>query len=320
MKVGLTYNLEHDYSPYANAPVDFNGEFDSVEVIDAVEQSLASLGHQVCRIGDVHKLLHFLEAGQSVDLVFNMVEGFWGRSREAQVPAILEAFQIPYTFADPLTMAVTLDKGMTKRLLKQAHLPTHNFVVVSSLSQLNQTLPEFPLFVKPVHEGSSKGVGAESVVTSKQALLERVEWLLNWYQQPVLIEEYLPGAEFTVGILGNNSQAKVLGVAKLDVQLAGFVEKQDWQPHQFILLEDSPLKDKLSQIALQAYMVLECRDAGRVDIRLDQNNQPQILEINALPGLDPLYSFLPLIAKQAGLSFAQLITQIFEHAIARTLK
>jgi D-alanine-D-alanine ligase len=149
-------------------------------------------------------------------------------------------------------------------------------------------------------------------------LHKRVEWIINWYQQPALIEKYVPGPEFTVGVLGNGQAARVLGIAKLETPVAGFDEKQDWQPNQFVPLDDtSPLKETLSQIALQTYHTVECKDTGRIDIRLDDRQRPQILEINPLPGLDPTYSFLPLIAKQAGLTFTQLIGEILQNAMER---
>lgn len=328
MKVGLTYDLRDEHPPYVNAPPDYYAEFDSEENIRYLETAIESLGHRVCRIGNVYKLVRFIVEGRSVDIVFNMAEGLWGRAREAQVPAILEAFRIPYTGSDPLTLALCLDKAMTKRLWKGAGLPTPDFCVVSDIAALDQgreDLPSFPLFVKPVHEGASKGIGIESIVESDRELYKRVKWALTWYQQRVLIEEFLPGREFTVGILGNGREARVLGIGEIVLtsldRVYGFVQKEAWEarvPSKLIPVESSSLRSELSELALQAYLAVGCRDLGRLEIRLDKNGNPQLLEINPIVGLHPTHSSLPIIATQAGLSYEELIAEILEHAINRS--
>ncbi len=327
MRVGLTYDLRDDYPPYANAPPDYYAEFDTEENINYLAAAIESCGHQVCRIGNVYKLVRFLAEGGSVDIVFNMAEGLWGRSREAQIPAILEAYRIPYTGSDPLTLALCLDKAMTKRIWKSGGLPTPEFCVVADMAELDQAredLPSFPLFVKPVHEGASKGIGIESVAESDRELYERVKWVLAWYQQPALVEEFLPGREFTVGILGNGRKAKVLGVAEINIvsrdRVNDFVQKEEWEAralNKFIPVEVPYLRSELLELALQAYLAVGCRDLGRLEVRLDKNGNPQLLEINPLVGLHPTHSALPVIGMQAGLSYEELIAKILDHAINR---
>jgi len=327
LEVGLTYDLRNEYPPYASAPPDYYGEFDSEETVRYLEATIESLGHRVCRIGNADRLVRFIAEDKSVDIVFNIAEGMWGRAREAQVPAILEAFRIPYTFSDPLTLALCLDKAMTKRLWRCEGLPTPDFCVVSEIAELDQArrgLPDFPLFVKPAYEGSSKGISIESIIEADQELYERVEWVLTLYQQPAMIEEFLPGREFTVGILGNEREARVLGVAEVttvsQVRVNCFVHKEEWQAftqEKFVLVESVSLKNKLSELALQAYLAVGCRDLGRVDIRLDKDGNPQLLEINPLTGLHPTRSALPIIGRQVGISFKEMIAEILQHAIER---
>jgi D-alanine-D-alanine ligase len=328
LKVGMTYDLRSEYAPPENAPPDYCAEFDSKETVDYVEAALSSLGHRVHRIGNIQKLTHFLVSGKTVDIAFNMAEGLWGRSREAQVPALLEAFQIPYTFSDPLTMALCLDKAMTKRVWQQAGLPTSPFWVVIDPAELEQVTEdglEFPLFVKPVHEGSSKGISQESIVETEQQLVEQVERVLTLYQQPALIEKlFLSGREFTVGILGNGREARVLGVLEITevalYRVSGFLQKEKWEiyaPDTYRPLEAGPLQAQLSELGLRAYQAVGCQDAGRLDMRLDRDGNPQLMEINPLPGLHPHHCAFPVIGKHAGLSFEMLLAEVLRHAMRR---
>ncbi|MDQ4077680.1 MAG: D-alanine--D-alanine ligase [Chloroflexota bacterium] len=313
--------------PYAGAPADYQAEFDTEDSIHYLETAIAVLGHDVYRIGNVYKLVHFLTEGGTVDIVFNMAEGVWGRSREAQVPAVLEAFQIPYTGSDPLTLALCLDKAMAKRLWQHGGVPTPRFHVVTDLADLaagHDELPRLPLFVKPVHEGSSKGIGVESIVETEQQLRERVEWILTCYRQPVLIEEFLPGREFTVGILGNGAEARVLGIGELVLssldRVYGYTQKEEWKarvPNKLVPVQPVSLQEELSELALRAYHIVDCRDFGRLEIRLDRDDQPHVLELNPIVGLHPSHASLPLLAAQAGLSYEALIAEILGHATSR---
>jgi D-alanine-D-alanine ligase len=273
----------------------------------------------------VEKLVRFIVEGESVDIVFNIAEGVWGRNREAQVPAILEAWHIPYVFSDALTMTLCLDKAMAKRLFQHAELPTPDFCVISDISELSEEvdLPDFPLFVKPIHEGTSKGIDAGSVVVSPSELSSRVEWVLDTYRQPALVERYLAGPEFTVGVLGNGPESRALGVLKVSVLdsndgVYGFLQKEECETRvAYTPVESTVLVDDLTKLAIKAYHVLECKDAGRVDIRLDETGNMQLLEVNPLPGLHPTHSDLPMMAPYAGLSYGDMIGEILCHSIRR---
>ena len=325
MEVGLTYDLRDERLPRPDVAPDFYGEFDSEETIDHLEAAIARGGHAVRRIGNIEDLVRFLAEGRSVDIVFNIAEGMWGRGREAQVPAILEAYRIPHVFSDQLTMALCLDKGMTKRLWQHDGLPTPEFCVVSDLSELGRCLgqlPGLPVFVKPVHEGTSKGIDGGAVAGSIAGLRAQVEWVLGTYKQPALVERCLKGPEFTVGILGNGSEAEVFGVLQVEVLdtsgIYGFLQKEECEARvRYKLVESDALRNDLTELALRAYHVVECKDAGRIDVRLDLDGNPYLLEINPLPGLHPTHSDLPMMAPHAGVTYDTLIATILNHAIAR---
>ncbi len=325
MKIGFTYDLRSDYKPADYAPSDYYGEFETEETVSSIVDALRALGHDVTQIGDLESLVSFLAAGNSVDLVFNMAEGRYGRAREAQVPGILEACQIPYTFSDPLTLAICLDKGLTKQILQSAHIPTPEYLVLppnASLDMAQISPLGWPLFLKPNCEGTSKGIDEKAIVDSEPALLKRVEWLWGEYKQSVLVEKYLPRREFTVGVLGTDSQSRVLGIAEITLigksKVYGFVEKEECESLvSYTAVDNNDLVEELSKIALAAWRLLNCRDGGRVDLRLDENGRAHVLEINTLPGLHHTHSDLPIIAAQEGVSYLQLIDEILSHAAQR---
>lgn len=330
MEIGLIYNLREHARPYPGAPPDFAAEFDSEESIGHLVDALTQLGHRVRRIGDLRQLMDFLRAGQgeTLDLVFNMAEGVWGRAREAQAPALLEAYRVPYTGADPLTLSLCLDKAMAKRVWQQAGVATAPFAVISDAAALRGNradLPDFPLFVKPLHEGTSKGIDAASVVASEAALRARVEWTLARYDQPALVEAFLPGREFSVGILGAGAEAHVLGVTEITTPATHGIsdqgEKERWGASVAGVFtpvaSETALGASLADLALRAYRAVECRDLGRVDIRMDAAARPHVMELNPLVGLHPMCSVMPIIARQAGLSYNELIDAIVTSALRR---
>lgn len=323
MRVGLTYDLKDDYLAlgYGEHQV---AEFDSAPTIAALEGALAALGHEVERVGNVRALAARLVAGWRCDLVFNIAEGVAGFGRESQVPALLEAYEIPYTFSDPLVSALTLHKGMAKHVARGCGVPTPRFALVTTAAEAAAVTLPLPLFAKPVAEGSSKGITAKSLVRSRAALVEVCTELLALYRQPVLVEEYLVGREFTVGILGTGGSARVL--ATLEVVLGGdadpgvysYRNKTQWQGLvDYRLLEPGPLRTEVEGVALAAWRCLGCRDAGRVDVRLDGLGSAQLLEVNPLAGLAPGYSDLPIMAELLGLSYGTLIGEIVRCALAR---
>jgi D-alanine-D-alanine ligase len=323
VRVGLTYDLKDDYLALG-FPEHEVAEFDSPETIDAIAAALTELNHEVERVGHVRSLAERLVAGWRCDVVFNIAEGVAGFGRESQVPALLEAYGIPYTFSDPLVCALTLHKGMAKHVARGCGVPTPSFAVVSTPEEAAAVELPLPLFVKPVAEGSSKGITAKSLVTSRAALVEVCAELLVRYRQPVLVEEYLRGREFTVGILGTGTQARALATLEVvllegaDAGVYSYRNKTEWQGLvDYGLLDAGPLRTEVEAVAVAAWRCLGCRDAGRVDVRLDDAGRPQLLEVNPLAGLMPGYSDLPIMAERSGMSYVSLIAEILRSASAR---
>lgn len=323
MRVGLAYDLRDDYRALGFAEEDI-AEFDSAETIDAIERALVRLGLEVERIGNLHALLPRLVRGERWDLVFNICEGIHGRSREAQVPAILEAFDIPCTFADPLTCALTLDKAMAKRVVRDAGLPTAPFAVVAEPQDVAQIDLPLPLFAKPIAEGTGKGIGPRSRAATHEQLETVVRELLARYRQPVLVEAWLPGREFTVGIVGTGRDARIVGVLEVQLRPAAeagvysLLNKEKCEELVDYRLVDDAEARRAAAVALAAYRVLEARDAGRVDLRSDAAGEPHFLELNPLAGLHPTHSDLPILAGLAGWSYDTLIATIVESCITRS--
>lgn len=321
--VGLTYDLRSDYLKLGY-PEEVVAEFDADVTIDAIEQAIAGCGYRTDRIGHARALCRRLAAGDRWDLVFNIAEGLHGRSREAQVPCMLEAFDIPCTFSDPLVCAVTLDKAVAKRVVQSAGLNTPAFKVIREAADLSSIPMGFPLFAKPIAEGTGKGIDRASCINEAGQLREVCTSLLAKYRQPVLLEEFLPGREFTVGILGTGRAARVLGTLEVSMRphantsIYTFEMKERCDDYvDYSKPAPSPLIEAVERLALDSYLALELRDVGRVDIRLDRHGAPAFMEVNPLPGLNPYHSDLPMIAKQAGLEFPDLIRAILDSAFAR---
>ncbi|MEN6574971.1 MAG: ATP-grasp domain-containing protein [Phycisphaerales bacterium] len=323
MTIGLVYDLRDDYLAQGFTE-EQAAEFDSVATIGALEGALKSLGYAVERIGNGMALAGQLAAGKRWDLVFNIAEGLYGRSREAQVPALLEMYGIPYTCSDPLVCALTLDKAMTKRVVQSAGLYTPRFAVVTSLDDVETLDLQYPLFAKPLAEGTGKGVDRDSRIESASALKKVCARLLERFAEPVLVEEYLPGREFTTAVLGTGRDARVLGTIEFTIgtnapaQDYSFeVKEQCEQCVTYFPMPKGSLRDEVEALALGAYRVLECRDTGRVDIRLDAKGRPAFIEVNPLPGMHPTHSDLPMIATQEGMTYEELIGCIVQSALAR---
>ncbi len=281
------------------------------------------MGHRPERVGRGVELARRLAGGERWDLVFNLSEGVRGRSREAQVPALCEMFDQPYTFSDPLTCAVTLDKALAKRLVRDHGLPTAAFAVVERPEDVAAVDLPLPLFVKPLAEGSSKGVTRCSRVETRAELVAACTGLLAAFHQPVLVESFLPGREMTVGILGNGAGARVLGVLEVAFRAGSdpaytAENKREYADRvDYWLLDGEPVARRARQVALAAYHALGCRDVARVDLRCDAAGEPCFLEVNPLPGLHPTYSDLPILAGRMGTPYAELIGQVVEAAARR---
>ncbi|BAZ29943.1 D-alanine--D-alanine ligase B [Cylindrospermum sp. NIES-4074] len=322
--IGVCYDLKADYLK-AGFSADEVMEFDDEETIIGLEEALFQLGHQVERIGNGRELALRLAKGDRWDLVFNVAEGLKGRSREAQVPAVCELFAQPYTFSDPLTCALTLDKALAKRIIRDRSLPTAPFEVVNSIAEAQAVSLPLPLFLKPVAEGSSKGITGRSFVKEHEELVTTYQLLREQFQQPVLVETFLPGRELTVGIIGNGSNSRVVGVMeviftdKAETSAYTTLNKDEYLERVCyrLLIEPEPLAVQARKLALDAYYSLDCRDAARVDLRCDANGVLQFLEINPLPGLHHIRSDLPIMGRLAGVSYTEIIAIIVESAWQR---
>jgi len=329
MRIGIAYNLRDEAPEVPGAPVDHAEEFDSPATIEALALVLASAGHMVERLGFGRPFLERMLADPP-DLVFNIAEGLSGRSREAQVPAVCEMLGVACTGSDPLTLALTLDKDLAKRVVASRGLATPRHLLVERLADLpGGDEPgglSFPLIVKPAWEGSSKGVRLASRVTTPAALREQVAFVLGGYGGPALIEEFCEGEEFTVGVIGNASP-RVVGVMQIrhrtlpsDEFLYSLEVKRDWE-NQVEYLVPPPvtagLLAALEKLALGCYAALGCRDVSRVDLRL-KGGVPHFIEVNPLPGLSPTYGDLPILAGRMGWTHRELVLAIVQQALERS--
>lgn len=322
MRTGLTYDLRDDYLAEGYSAEE-TLEFDRKDTIDSIEHTLRDLGYLTDRIGNIKSLVRRLASGDRWDIVFNIAEGVAGFGREAQVPAILDAYGIPYTFSDPLILTLTLHKGMTKHIIRDLGIPTPDFTVIENEGDIESVAMSFPLFAKPVAEGTSKGITAASKITSRERLFHVCRTLLTTFRQPVIVERFLPGREFTVGIVGTGTDAVALGV--MEVHLKENAEKEVYSSInkenceeliEYRLVDDSTAQ-KARETALAAWRGLGCRDAGRVDIRADGEGTPNFLEVNPLAGLHPEHSDLPIICNLAGIAYCTLISMIMDSALKR---
>ena len=324
MKVGITFDLRQEYLLLGYSMED-TVELDREETVDAIEEVLRDLGFQTDRIGNVRRLVERLAGGDRWDLVFNIAEGLNGFGREAQVPALLEAYGIPCTFSDSLVCAVALHKGLTNQVMRAHGVPTADFRVVCCEADLATLELPFPLFLKPVAEGTSKGVTGASRVEDPAQLREVAQRLLSLYRQPVLVESYLPGREFTVGLVGTGDRARAIGA--MEILLLDRAEPGAYSYDNKAYYEDrieyrlgrpdDPVVAEALDVALRAWRALGCRDAGRVDLRCDADGRPRFLEVNPLAGLNPEISDLPILCRLAGISYRDLIAAIMQSALDR---
>ena len=322
LHIGVTYDLRDDYRALGLSEED-TAEFDVEETIAAICDALGALGHVPERIGGVRPLTAALAAGRRWDCVFNICEGLKGVSREAQVPALLEAFDIPYVFSDPLTLALALDKALAKRVCRDAGVAVADFRVIESEADIAKIDLAYPLFLKPNSEGSGKGVDVHSRVEDAAGLARVAKDLLARFRQPLLVEEYLPGREFTVGIAGTGAEARVLGVVeivpgeKFIGHGYGLENKEDWEDKLQVVRGTDDAAQAAAAVALAAWKALRCRDGGRCDIRQDVDGKPRFIEVNPLAGIRPGYSDLCFIADFEGIAYRDLIGAFLESFLRR---
>ena len=322
LRVGMTYDLREDYLA-AGYGEEETAEFDSPATIAAIEQALAANGVAPVRIGNIRDLTQRLAAGERWDFVFNICEGLSGAGREAQVPALLEAYGIACSFSDSLVMALSLHKGLTKHVLRDKGVPTAPFAVIEAVADLESCDLPFPVFAKPVAEGTGKGVSPASRAAGPAALRKVCRSLLAKFRQPVLVETYLPGREFTVGILGSGRSAQAIGALEVtlsdraEASVYGYVNKEECESRVIYRLADDETAKKAAAVALAAWRALGCRDAGRVDLRCDGAGEPQFMEVNPLAGLHPTHSDLPILAAAAGIPYERLMGRILRLGLQR---
>jgi D-alanine-D-alanine ligase len=327
MKIGITYDLKSSAPRSANAPDDADEEFDSPQTIDAIANVLRGMGHAVALLGDGREFLDKVLA-EKPDFVFNFAEGEGvSRSREARVPAVLEMLGIPFTGSDPFTMAVTLDKDCAKKLVALAGVAVpHSFALEADAPVASipiETL-KFPLVIKPAWEGSSKGILSKCFVNEAAKIAGLVDSLRQGHPQTILLEEYIAGAELTVGLLGNNPPS-VLGIMHVVPNEASehFIYSLEIKRNfrQLVTYESPPRMPTATLAAVErsariAFGVLGCRDVARIDFRV-RDGVPYFLEVNPLPGLNPLDSDLVLMANLLGWSYERLVTTIVNEAMKR---
>jgi D-alanine-D-alanine ligase len=341
-RVGLVYNLKHNVQADAGAPEDALAEYDSQETVDALHAALEAGGHTVIRLEADETLLDRVRA-ERPDVCFNIAEGLRGDARESHVPALLEMLGIPYTGSKVLGHAISLDKAATKRIWRDAGLPTAPFQVFQSGDEpLNWDL-RFPLFVKPLHEGTGMGINAHSVTHNAAELRRQVRWALDTYRQPALVETFLPGREFTVGIIGNaflpgdrrrngiyNREGyhffpvleidayQGVGQGLYNTDAKSYLPGEEGAPMYLCPAEIPPeMEATLKALTKAAFEAIGALDVSRVDFRLGSDGQPYLMEINTLPGLNPVVSDICIMARAEGMPYTTLINQILNLAADR---
>jgi D-alanine-D-alanine ligase len=324
--IGITYDLKSDWPGAHDDPIDAAADLDGHKTIECLKTALESAGHKVVLIGGARQLIEAVTNGNlKVDIVLNISEGFKGRNRESQVPAILDLYNIPFAGADALTLGVTLDKVVAKKCFIADDIPTARYfkaTLEDNLLELNTI--GFPLFVKTLHEGTSKGITQASRVENFQELKTQVEHINRNYKQPALVEEFIKGTEFTVAVIGNYPpmpmpvvEYKFAGKTTLGNEFYSYRHvAEKLVEHICPAPIDEKLANRLQDLAVRAYRSVDCRDFGRVDFRVDEAGNPYVLEINPLPNLSPDDVFV-LFGKVKGMSYNQIINKIMDEALTR---
>lgn len=334
MKVALTYNLKKEISTDTGLPQDFYAECDDLDTVEAVRDALAERHPGVLMIEADEDAYEKLRSARP-DIVFNMAEGIWGESRESQMPSIMEMLRVPYTGSSPLTLSLCLHKARAKEILSHYSIPTARFVVARSEKLDIERFLEFPMIVKPLFEGSSKGIKNDSIVNTPIELKERVQRVLMEYSQPALVEEFLTGREFTVALLGNGDCIKALPIVEINYSALpeGVNPIYSYEAKWVLDTPDNPLdiftcpaplndrlRTAIETVAIDAFRALDVKDWCRTDVRLDRYGVPNIIELNPLPGIlfDPkCNSCFPKAARSAGMSFTELVNAVLDNARAR---
>lgn len=321
MKLAFTYDLKSAWLA-RGLDAEAAAEFDSEATVEAIASHCARRGFHVHRIGGAHELLPRLAAGERFDLAFNICEGLSGGARESLVPALFEHFGIPCVFSDAATLALCLRKDFCKRVVRDAGIATADFALVESAADLDRVALPFPVFAKPVAEGTGKGVNLASRCADAGALSRVARALLEKFRQPVLVETFLPGREFTIGIVGTGAASEAIGCLEVTDQAStplayGYAEKQEWRARvRYAIAADAQAQDA-TDVALAAWRALGCRDAGRIDMRCDGQGTPHFIEVNPLAGLNPEDSDLVIMGTLQGRTPGWLYDRILDAALTR---
>ncbi len=319
MRVGITYDLRSWYLDRGYSMED-TAEFDKQETIDAIDNALVRMGFETEQIGNCFQLIGALSSDKRWDMVFNISEGLYGDGRESAVPAVLDQYRIPYVFSGPVVLGVALNKHLSRLIVSAAGVPVSPGALVSRPEDVEKCNLRYPMFIKPVSEGTGKGITEKSLVRSQKELRERAEFILSRFNQPALVEEYLPGREFTVGIVGSGNNAVAIGGMEIECRnnLPYSVEtKENYQ----MLCKYTPVateyEEECRTVALSAWNAIGGVDGGRVDLRIDINGRMCFIEVNPLAGLHPVHSDLPILANMSGINFQSLIEMIVISALKR---
>jgi len=295
-------------------------EFDKQETVDAIDSALRKMGFETEPIGNCFQLIEALTAGKKWDLVFNIAEGLYGDGRESVVPAILDQYKIPYVFSGPVIMGISLNKYLTRLIVSAAGVPVSPGMLISDKKDIDKCRLEYPLFIKPVSEGTGKGITEKSLINSPDDLRERAEYILNRFNQPALVEEYLPGREFTVGVIGSGDEAVAIGGMEIECKdnLPYSVEfKENYQEFCKYIPMAKEFTEECKTVALNVWKALGGVDAGRVDVKADRNGRMCFMEVNPLAGLHPVHSDLPILSRMIGIEYQTLLEMIMKSVIKR---
>ncbi len=319
MKIGLTYDLRSWYLDRGYSLED-TAEFDKQETVDALETAIKRMGYDTEQIGNCFQLVEALAEGKRWDLIFNIAEGLYGDGRESVVPAILDQYKIPYVFSGPVIMGISLNKYLTRLIVSAAGVPVSPGMLISRKEDIERCNLEYPLFIKPVSEGTGKGITQKSLVRSYPELKEMAEWILDKFNQPALVEEYLPGREFTIGVVGTGPEATVIGGMEVECKdnLPYSVEvKENYQNYCKYHSIDKEIMQECGRVSLNVWNALDCVDAGRVDLKADKNGRICFMEVNPLAGLNPVHSDLPILSGMSGVEYQELIEMIVNSSLKR---
>lgn len=319
MKIGLTYDLRSWYLDRGYSMED-TAEFDKQETVDAIDAALHNMGHETEQVGNCFQVVEALAAGKRWDIVFNIAEGLYGDGRESVIPAILDQYKIPYVFSGPVILGISLNKYLTRLIVASAGVPVSPGMLISEAKDAEKCNLQYPLFIKPVSEGTGKGITEKNLVNTPVELKEISEYILKRFNQPALVEEYLPGREFTVGVIGSGDEALAIGGMEIECKdnLPYSVEfKENYQE----FCKYIPMADEFSaeckSLALNVWKALGGVDAGRVDVKADRNGRMCFMEVNPLAGLHPVHSDLPILSRMIGINYQMLMEMIMNSAIQR---